>query len=96
MTSKKNWISKCRPEPNYHVWIQFEDGLEGIVNLNDLLQKPAFRQAWQSEVSFNQVRISPFTHTLTWGEEGKEIDINPHELRKEILNKKNDQDKIGT
>ena len=88
MDPKKNRITKCRPEPKYHVWIQFEDGLEGIVNLNDLLEKPAFKEAWKSVKNFNQVRVSPFTHTLTWGEGDTEVDINPSELRKEILNQK--------
>lgn len=83
--SKQIRIVRCKPEPNFRVWIQFADGLEGIVDLRDLLEKPAFQRAWQSTEQFNQVRIDPITDTITWGEEGDEVDVNPMELRKEIL-----------
>lgn len=85
MDSKKNRIVNCRSEPNYHVWIQFEDGLQGTVDLKDLLEVPAFKQTWQSVEDFNQVRIDPKTHTITWGKEGNEVDVNPAALRKDIL-----------
>jgi hypothetical protein len=83
--SERIRIIKCRPEQNFHVWIQFADGLEGIVDLRDLLEKPAFQRAWQTTEQFSRVRIDPITETITWGEEDDEVDINPMELRKEIL-----------
>ena len=87
MDPKKNRIVKCRPEPNYHVWIQFGDGLEGIVDLRDLLEKKVFKETWGSVEDFKKVRVDPVTHTITWGEEGDEVDVNPASLRKEILEK---------
>jgi|EndMetStandDraft_5_1072996.scaffolds.fasta_scaffold176587_3 hypothetical protein len=87
MDSKKNHIVKCKPEADYHVWIQFEDGLDGIVDLRDLLGKKVFKESWRSIENFNAVRIDPVTHTLTWGKEGDEVDVDPASLRKEILDK---------
>lgn len=87
MSAIKNRIAKCRAESNYHVWIQFEDGLQGTVDLRDLLTNPAFKRAWKSEEDFKQVRVDSVTHTITWGEEGAEVDVNPSSLRAEILSK---------
>ena len=67
MSTQKNRIAKCRAESNYHLWIQFEDSLEGIVDLRDLLTNPVFKQAWKSEEDFRQVGVDPITHTITWG-----------------------------
>ncbi len=85
MKSIDERIISCRPSLNYHVWVRFQDGLEGIVNLSDLREKPAFKRVWKSEEDFSKARIDPFTHTVTWGETGCEVDVNPAELRKEIL-----------
>ena len=82
---RKDHIISCRPQLGYCVWIQFEDGLEGVVDLKELLKVPAFTEAWQSIEQFNQVRIDPRTQTLTWGEKGGEVDINPSTLRDKIF-----------
>ena len=84
---RKNHVIFCKPQPNYRVWIQFEDGLEGVVDLKNLVEVPAFAEAWDSIERFNQVRIDPQTQTLTWGEDGEEVDINPSALRAAILKK---------
>jgi hypothetical protein len=85
---RKNHIVSCNPQPNYCVWIRFEDGLEGIVDLKNLVEVPAFAETWKSIEEFNQVRIDPQTQTLTWGKKGEEVDINPSTLRNEILKKR--------
>ncbi|HSX12442.1 MAG TPA: DUF2442 domain-containing protein [Rhabdochlamydiaceae bacterium] len=77
-------IGACKPKPNYRIWIQFDDGLEGEVDLGDLVGKGVF-QAWKSVEFFNQVRIDPKTHTLAWGEE---IDLDPYVLREKISKQK--------
>ncbi len=89
MKSMNKRIIKCKPESNYRVWVQFNDGLEGIVDLSHLKEVPAFKRVWKTIEDFNQVRIDPFTHTITWGEHGSEVDINPAELRKEVLQRIN-------
>lgn len=83
MEFKKAKIVACRPCPNYRVWIRFDDGLEGEVDLSHLVGKGVF-EAWKSDDFFNQVRVDSKSHTLTWGED---IDLDPYVLREKILNK---------
>lgn len=80
MESKRAKIVACKPRPNYHVWIRFDDGLEGEVDLNHLVGKGVF-DAWKSIEFFNQVRVDPKSDTLTWGED---IDLDPYVLREKI------------
>lgn len=83
MDFKKAKIIKGKPLPNYRVWIRFDDGLEGEVDLSDLVGKGVF-EAWESIDFFNQVRIDPKTDTLAWGEE---IDLDPYVLREKVVTK---------
>ena len=46
-------IVDCKPKPNYHVWIQFDDGLEGEVDLSYLVGEGVF-EAWKSVEFFNR------------------------------------------
>ena len=39
MVFKRARIVACKPRPNYRVWIRFDDGLEGEVNLSHLVGK---------------------------------------------------------
>jgi hypothetical protein len=84
MGFKRAKIVACKPRPNYHVWIRFDDGLEGEVDLNEFVGKGIF-QAWNSVDFFNQVRVDPKTDTLAWGDE---IDLDPYALREKISPKK--------
>ena len=84
MEFKRAKITDCRPLPNYHVWIRFDDGLEGEVDLKDLVGKGVFK-AWESVDFFNEVRVDPKTDTLAWGDE---LDLDPYVLREKIVNKK--------
>lgn len=80
MEFKRAKIVACKPLPQYRVWIQFDDGLEGEVDLNHLVGKGVFK-AWKSVEFFNQVRVDPKTDTLCWGED---IDLDPYVLREQI------------
>src|ERR1700733_7723917 len=80
MEFKRAKIVACKPKPNYRVWIRFDDGLEGEVDLSDLVGKGVF-SAWESVDFFNQVRVDPKTDTLVWGED---IDLDPYVLREKI------------
>ena len=80
MEFKRAKIIACKPKSNYHVWILFDDGLEGEVDLSHLVGKGVFK-AWESINFFNQVRVDPTTDTLSWG---NEIDLDPYVLREQI------------
>ncbi len=80
MEFKRAKIVACRPLPQYRVWIRFDDGLEGEVDLSHLVGKGVFT-AWKSIEFFNQVRVDPKTDTLCWGED---IDLDPYVLREQL------------
>lgn len=81
MGFKRAKIVNCKPLANYRVWIKFDDGLEGTVDLSELVGKGVFK-AWYSEDFFNSVQIDPISKTLTWGEN---IDLDPYVLREKIF-----------
>ncbi len=82
MDFKRAKIIACKPLPHYRVWIQFDDGLEGKVDLSYLVGKGVF-EAWNSIEFFNQVRVDPVSDTLAWGED---IDLDPYVLREKLTN----------
>jgi hypothetical protein len=84
MEFKRAKIIACKPKPNYRVWILFDDGLEGEVDLSDLVGKGVF-EAWKSIDFFNQVKVDPRTDTLAWGDN---IDLDPYVLREKISKKR--------
>ena len=61
---RKVKIVACKAKPNYRVWIRFDDGLEGEVDLSELIGKGVF-EAWNSIDFFNAVIVNPKTETLT-------------------------------
>ena len=88
MEFKRAKIVAVKPRPNYHVWIRFDDGLEGEVDLNHLVGKGVF-EAWKSVEFFNHVRVDPKSDTLTWGED---IDLDAYVLREKVEAKKKSVD----
>lgn len=49
----------------YVVWIQFEDGIEGEVDLRQSLRGPMFEPLRNVEY-FKQVRVEPELGTIVW------------------------------
>ena len=83
MGFKRAKIVACKPRPDYHVWIQFDDGLEGEVDLSHLVGKGVFK-AWDSIEFFKKVEIHPRMHTIVWYNGDQEIDLDPYVLRDEV------------
>ncbi len=83
MEFKRAKIVDCKAKPNYRIWIRFNDGLEGEVDLSDLVGKGVFA-AWNSIDFFNHVVVDPKTDTVTWE---NEIDLDPYVLREKLEKK---------
>lgn len=49
----------------YRIKVRFEDGLEGVVDLSDMVGKGVF-QSWNDPQHFAQASIDPTTHTVCW------------------------------
>jgi len=78
-------IIKCEPHENYRLWIQFDDGIEGEVDLKSLVGKGVF-SAWNSIEFFNSVHVDKRTDTVAWGDD---IDLDPYVLRNSITKQGN-------
>jgi hypothetical protein len=81
MIFKRAKIVACEARPNYVLWVRFDDGIEGEVNLSDLVGQGVF-QAWESEEFWKSVKVDPESDTVCWGEE---IDLDPYALKQDVL-----------
>jgi hypothetical protein len=77
-------IIKCKPIDDYKLWLLFDDGTAGEVDLKNLVGKGVF-SAWNSIEFFNSVHIDKKSDTVTWGED---LDLDPYVLYKQIHSKK--------
>ena len=77
-------IVYVQPLPQYRVKVRFSDGVEGEVDLSDLVGKGVF-VLWNDPAQFAKVYIDPQTHTLAWP---GEIDICPDTLYQDVMAKK--------
>ncbi|MBI5214566.1 MAG: DUF2442 domain-containing protein [Ignavibacteriae bacterium] len=58
---------QVRAMPNYYIWLAYDDGTQGEVNLSHLSGKGVFN-AWQKEVDFQNVYIDKETDAIAWNE----------------------------
>jgi uncharacterized protein DUF2442 len=66
--------------PNYRVWVRFEDGVEGEVDLSDLVGRGVF-ESWTDPANFAKVRVDKQSGTLNWP---GGLDIAPDALYREL------------
>ena len=78
---EEDHIIDCRPLSSYRVWLKFEDGLTGTVDLSHLKGRGVF-QSWESLDFFRSVHVNPESKTIEWGDS---IDLDPGVLREEII-----------
>jgi hypothetical protein len=81
MTFKRAKIVACEARPDYVLWVRFDDGIEGEVNLSDLVGQGVFK-AWESEKFWKSVKVDPESETVCWGDE---IDLDPYVLKRDVL-----------
>ena len=49
----------------YSIWLKFDDGTEGEIDLNHLINKPVF-QNWMKPDFFDKVYIDTETDAIAW------------------------------
>ena len=76
-------ITECRAESNYTLWIRFDDGLEGSVNLGDLVLTESY-QGISDELTFSRVAIDPVSNAVTWA---GGIKLDPEVLYRDLASK---------
>lgn len=60
-----------KPLPNFHIWLRYDDGVEGSVDLSDLAGRGVFA-AWSDPAFFDSVRMGSHG-AIEWG---SEIDLS--------------------
>ncbi|MFC1496172.1 DUF2442 domain-containing protein [Candidatus Margulisiibacteriota bacterium] len=77
-------ITNVKIIEKYKVKIKFEDGIEDVLDLSDLVGSGVF-SSWKNLKEFNKVTIDPQTHTLCWP---NGIDLCPDSLYEDVITKK--------
>jgi len=72
------------PKESYRIWIRFEDGVEGTIDLSPLVGQGVFAQLADPEV-FAQVYVDPVTHTVAWPHG---LDLCPDTLYADLTTKR--------
>lgn len=68
-------ITEVRPSENYKLFLRFDDGVSGIVDLRDMTGHGVF-ESWNRDGVFEQVQVTKFG-ALEWP---GEIDLCPDAL----------------
>jgi hypothetical protein len=58
-------VMACKPLPDYTLWLRFSDGIEGTVDLGNLLDIGAFR-LWRDVRRFLEARAEPQSCAIVW------------------------------
>lgn len=66
-------IVAVQPLEGYQLQIRFEDGVEGVVNLNQLVQFSGVFSPLQDPTYFAQVQVHPELGTIVW-DNGADLD----------------------
>ena len=70
-------VTEVRPTSGYRLWVRFNDGLEGEVDLSGELDGAMF-EPLRDRAVFAQVRVDPEVHTIAWP---NGADVAPEFLR---------------
>ena len=69
-------VVEARPLENYRIWLRFEDGVEGVVDVSDLVGQGVFA-AWRDIELFRSMRVDPEAGTVVWP---GDLDLAPDAL----------------
>jgi hypothetical protein len=75
-------ITEAKPVDRFRVFLRFDDGMSGVVDLSSIAGRGVFR-AWDQEGVFEQLSISP-EGALVWP---GELDLCPDSLYLQVVNK---------
>jgi hypothetical protein len=68
-------LTSVKPLENYSIFVSYNDGVQGVVDLQHLANKGVFKQ-WDSNNLFRQVHISDYG-AIAWNDD---LDICPDSI----------------
>lgn len=74
-------ITEVETREEYRIWIRYEDGTEGEVDLSNLVGRGVFKR-WDDPAEFEKVFVDPETHTVAWP---GGIDLCPDSLYEDFV-----------
>jgi hypothetical protein len=74
-------VVEVATRPNFRVWVRFEDGLSGEVDLSDLVGKGVFRRWTDDPAEFARVAVDPESGTIVWP---GGLDVAPDRLYSDV------------
>ena len=66
-------VVEVKPLDGFHIWVRFNDGEQGEIDLSEYAEKHWF-EPWQERKVFESVRISSYD-ALIWGDDPEESDM---------------------
>ena len=69
-------LLKANPLAGYQLWLEYDDGTTGVVDLAYLSGKGIFK-LWEKEGFFEAVQIDAETNALVWNDQ---LDLDPDSL----------------
>jgi hypothetical protein len=85
-------VTQAQYRNEYQIWVQFSDGIAGVVDLADTLWGPMFEPLKDCE-RFKRFVVSDVLHTLVW-ENG--ADLSPEYLHEKVLCHSNERSTTQT
>ena len=76
-------LVEVKPKPNYRLWLRYEDGAEGELDLSDLVGQGVF-SCWNDPKNFEGVYIGE-SGQISWSDE---LDICPDSAYMDITGKR--------
>jgi hypothetical protein len=74
-------VVRAQYQDGYRIWLEFDDGVSGVVDLSDALWGPMFEPLKDID-RFKRFAVSDVLHTLVWA---NDADLAPEYLREKML-----------
>ena len=75
-------VMAVEARPGFKVWVRFENGGEGEVDLSDLAGRGVFKRWRENPAEFGEVSVDPESGTVAWP---GGLDVAPDSLYSEVL-----------
>ena len=85
-------VVEVEARDNFRLWVRFEDGLQGEVDLTELVGKGVFRRWVENPTEFSQARVDLESGTVVWP---GGLDVAPDRLYSDVARTANTADAGG-